>query len=113
MPKRGSRRLAKQASTRSRKKRSRPNVFLADTSAAPKEPRDIPPAATGAEPAAPEAAASPRTTRPAARARAVRGQQVRARSEVFTHYLPQELRKIAVLSTAMLVALILLTVFLR
>ena len=117
MPKRGSRRLAKKASTRSRKKRPTPNVFVAGTRAAPEAPRDALPAATSPAPAEPETvAASPRASRPsrlATRARAVRGQQVRARSEVFTHYLPQELRKIGILAAAMLVALILLTVFLR
>jgi len=38
---------------------------------------------------------------------------VRARSEVYAQYLPLELRKLGVLSSVMLVALILLMVFLR
>ena len=117
MPKRGSRRLAQKASTRSKKKRSTPNVFVADTRSEPEEPREAAPAAPP-EPAPPEAVAAPPRSdrppsRPVARPRAVRRQQVRPRSEVFTHYLPQELRKIGILSAGMLTALILLTVFLR
>ena len=117
MPKRGSRRLAKKASTRSRKKRPSPNVFVADARPQPERPRDDVRAPASPESAAPETAeAAPRIgrpDRPAARTRFPRGQQVRARSEVFTHYLPQELRKIGILSAGMLTALILLTVFLR
>ena len=115
MPKRGSRRLAKKASTRSHKKRSAPNVFVADARAEEETP-EAARAATVPEPAAREAVAGParaaRPGRPPARPRAVRGQQVRARSEVFTHYLPQELRKIGILSAGMLATLIVLTVFL-
>ena len=115
MPKRGSRRLAKKASTRSRKKPSSPNVFVADTRAEG-ETTEAARALTPSEPAAPEAVAGParaaRSGRPPARARAARGQQVRARSEVFTHYLPQELRKIGILTAGMLATLIVLTVFL-
>lgn len=115
MPKRGSRRLAKKASTGTRKKQSSPNVFVADARAEG-ETAEAARAVTPPEPAAPEAVAGPtraaRPARPPARARAVRGQQVRARSEVFTHYLPQELRKIGILAAAMLAILILLTVFL-
>ena len=121
MPKRGSRRLAKKASIKSGRKRSRPNVFVSDAPAEPREAPDAPRAATPPEPAAteaaPEAVAAParagRPARPSTQARTVRGQQVRARSEVFTQYLPQELRKIGILSVGMLTALILLTVFLR
>ena len=117
MPKRGSRRLAKKASAKSRKKRTTPNVFVAGTRVTPEESPDALPATTSPEPRAPEAVAAPprarRPDRPATQARAGRSQQVRARSEVFTHYLPQELRKIGILSAAMLTALILLTVFLR
>jgi len=115
MPKRGSRSLAKKASSGTRKKQSSPNVFVADaraeleTTAAARN-------ATPSEPAAPEAVTDParaaRPTRPPARARAVRGQQVRARSEVFTHYLPQELRKIGILTAGVFAILIVLTVFL-
>jgi len=116
MPKRGSRRLAKKASTRGRKKRPSPNVFVADTSPQPEQQRDdvhtpMPPESD--VPETPRAAPRVgRPHRPAARTRSPRGQQVRARSEVFTHYLPQELRKIGILSAGMLTALILLTVFL-
>ena len=110
--------MAKKASSGTRKRQSSPNVFVADaragleTTAAAAAARN----ATPSEPAAPEAVTDParaaRPTRPPARARAVRGQQVRARSEVFTHYLPQELRKIGILTAGMLAILIVLTVFL-
>ena len=115
MPKRGSRSLAKKASSGTRKKQSSPNVFVADAEAE-RRTTEAADNATPPEPRAPEAAADParaaRPARPPARARAVRGQQVRARSEVFTHYLPQELRKIGILTAGMLVTLIVLTVVL-
>ncbi|MBM3956975.1 MAG: hypothetical protein FJ313_02845 [Gemmatimonadetes bacterium] len=117
MPKRGSRRLAQKASTRSRKRRSRPNIFIADTDVAPEESRDTGPTPAPAETPAPEAAVPlPLAGRPARSTptfRAARGQPARSRSEVFTHYLPQELRKLAILSAAMLVTLIVLTIFMR
>ena len=90
-------------------------MFVADARAEGETP-EAARAATAPEPAAREAVARParaaRPGRPPARPRAVRGQQVRARSEVFTHYLPQELRKIGILSAGMLATLIVLTVFL-
>ena len=115
MPKRGSRSLAKKASSGTRKKQSSPNVFVADAEAE-RRTTEAADNATPPEPHAPEAAADParaaRSVRPPARARAVRGQQVRARSEVFTHYLPQELRKIGILTAGVFAILIVLTVFL-
>ena len=115
MPKRGSRRLAKKASGRRPQRQSAPNVFVADPQAV-KEPREPGSAPPPPEPAPTNSAAAPaqpaRPGRPATRSRVARGERVRARSEVFSHYLPQELRKIGVLSAGVLVALIVLTVLL-
>lgn len=105
------------ASSRSRKRHPRPNIFVADRDIEAEEPRGAAPAPTPVEPPPSEATSSPPVaTRPARSTpafRAARGQPVRSRSEVFTHYLPQELRKLGILSGLMLVVLILLAVFMR
>ncbi len=114
MPKRGSRRLAKKASGKSRRRESQPNVYVADTRSEPEERTEDSQISSQRKPVAVDSAPSgTAAARPAARPRIGRGQQVRARSEVYAQYLPLELRKLGVLSSVMLVALILLMVFLR
>ena len=112
MPRRASKRLAKQASRKGGKRQSRPNVFV---------PRPAPVRETGDETApavveaAPEDGSAMATGRgrETVRPRMGRSRQIRARSEVYTQYLPQELRKIGVLALGIVAVLTVLTVILR
>ena len=92
---------------------SRPNVYIPPARGAPartEEPPEVAPAD-----GVPISATVVTTAQSVAarRARARAGRQVRARSEVFTRSLPQELRKLGVLTGGAIVILIVLTFVLR
>lgn len=98
---------------RSRKRDSRPNVYIAPTEDGTEED------GRGASPVTAETAvtaASPaRRVRRAAtpRVRSLHGRQSQLRSAIFTQHLPQELKKLGLLTVGLAIVLGVLTVTLR
>ena len=112
MPRKSRRRPVKPVK-RSRKRDSRPNVYIAPTEAETEEDgRDASPVT--AETAVTVTRPDRRVRRAATpRVRSLRGRQSHLRNAIFTQYLPQELKKLGILTVGLAILLGVLTVTLR
>jgi len=103
MPRKGSKRLAKQASRKGSRRDARTNIYVPETRVN-----------DGSDVAVTDSAAITKndSNEPTAM-RSQRGRQMRVRTDIYTQYLPHELRKLGVLTLGIGIVLSLLTVVLR
>ncbi len=112
MPRRGSKRLAKQASRKGARRDARTNIYVPETrdnNGSDEHivvgPSDV--AVTDSSAATKKDFNEPTSTG------SQRGRQIRVRTDIYTQYLPHELRKLGVLTLGIVVALSVLTIVLR
>ena len=112
MPRRGSKRLAKQASRKGSRRDARTNIYVPETRVNDGSDEHV--IAGRSDVAVTDSAAITKndSNEPTAM-RSQRGRQMRVRTDIYTQYLPHELRKLGVLTLGIGIVLSLLTVVLR
>ena len=112
MPRKGSKRLAKQASRKGARRDARTNIYVPETQDNDGNDENI---VSGPSDVAVTDSSAPTKNNfnEPTTMRSQHGRQMRVRTDIYTQYLPQELRKLGVLTLGIVVVLSVLTIVLR